>query len=85
MTMEPQSLMNLAIWAVLVVLGWLAREVWQAVKSLQHDIHTIEVALPSTYVKKDELTSSIKEIKDLCDKIFTKLDNLNDRKVDKQS
>lgn len=83
MTMEPQSLMNLAVWAVLVVLGWLAREMWAAVKALQQNQHQIEIDMANLYVKREEFTAGIREIKEMCEKIFDKIDALNDRKADK--
>ena len=81
--MEPQSLMNIAIWVALMVLGWLAREVWSAVKALQQNQHQIEIDMANLYVKREEFTDSIREIRDLCSKIFDKIDALNDKKADK--
>ena len=81
--MDTQTIVNLAGGAVLAVLGWFARELWGAVKQLQRDIHQIEVDLPSKYVLKDEYADSLREIKDLCSRIFDKLDALEQRKADK--
>ena len=81
--MDTQSIINLAGGAILSALGWFARELWGAVKQLQKDIHQIEIDLPSKYVPKEEYSNALKEIKDLCSKIFDKLDALEQRKADK--
>lgn len=72
---EYQSIINLAGGAVLAVIGWFARQIWDAVKELRKDLHKIEVALPKEYVRKDELG----EIKALIQKIFDKLDGKQDK------
>ena len=72
---EYQSIINLAGGAVLAVIGWFARQIWDAVKELRKDLHKIEVALPREYVRKDELG----EIKAPIQKIFDKLDGKQDK------
>jgi|APCry1669191961_1035387.scaffolds.fasta_scaffold00048_10 hypothetical protein len=81
--LEAQTLIDLALGAVLAIIGWLARQLWDAVKRLQEDIHKIEVDLPTNYVKREEFSESLKEIKDLCRQIFDKVDSLEKRKADK--
>lgn len=81
--MDTQTIINLIGGAILAVMGWFARELWGAVKQLQRDIVSLEVLLPNDYVKKEEFSKGIEEIKKLCDKIFDKIDSLNDRKADK--
>ena len=81
--LETQTLVDLALGSVLAVIGWFARQLWDAVKRLQEDIHKIEVDLPTHYVKREEFSESLKEIKDLCRQIFDKVDSLEKRKADK--
>ena len=81
--LEAQTLIDLALGAVLAIIGWLARQLWDAVKRLREDIHKIEVDLPTNYVKREEFSESLKEIKDLCRQIFDKVDSLEKRKADK--
>ena len=81
--MEMQTIINVIAGSILTVLGWLARELWGAIKELQRDMREIEINLPNNYVKKEDFSKSLTEIKDLCDKIFDKLDKLNDKKADK--
>jgi hypothetical protein len=77
--MEPQTIIDIIAGAVLAALGWFANEMWTAMKELRQDVHDLEVTLPSRYVRREEFSEGIKEIKDLLGKIFDKLDN----KVDK--
>ena len=81
--LETQTLVDLALGSVLAVIGWFARQLWDAVKHLQEDIHKIEVDLPTYYVKREEFSDSLREIKDLCRQIFDKVDSLEKRKADK--
>ena len=81
--MDAQLIINLATGSLLAVLGWLARQLWDAVKELRDDIHKIETDLPSLYMRKDEFKEGMKEIKDLFTEVFRKIDDLKDRKVDK--
>ena len=83
MTMDAQTIINIVAGAVLTVLGWFGRELWGAIKELQRDMRDIEINLPNNYVKKEDFSKSLSDIKDLCDKIFEKLDKLNDKKADK--
>jgi hypothetical protein len=81
--MDAQTIINIVAGAVLTVLGWFGRELWGAIKELQRDMREIEIDLPNNYVKKEDFSKSLSDIKDLCDKIFEKLDKLNDKKADK--
>ena len=76
--MDVQTIINVIAGSILTVLGWFARELWGAIKELQRDMREIEINLPNNYVKKEDFSKSLTEIKDLCDKIFDKLDKLND-------
>jgi hypothetical protein len=81
--MDTQSLINVFGGIVLAVGGWLARELWGAVKELRADLRQLEIDLPSNYIRKDEFQDGIKEIKDICRQIFDKVDGLERRKADK--
>ena len=74
-----QSIINLLIGTVLAVLGWFARQLWDAVQTLKTDMKDIEVSLPTHYVRKDELEARFDKLESMLDKIFEKLDH----KVDK--
>ena len=77
--MEGQTLINIIIGTVLSVIGWFARQLWDAVQSLKEDMKAIEVELPTHYLRKDEFESRLDKIEAMLERIFDKLDN----KVDK--
>ena len=72
---EFQGLINVFAGALIAILGWVARQIWEALRDLRKDLHKIEIALPRDYVRKDDL----KEIKDLIQKIFDRLDQKADK------
>lgn len=54
------------------VLGWFARQLWDAVQSLRKDLTTLQITISADYVRYDRLQdalqpilSSIDELKDL--------------------
>ena len=77
--MEMQTLIDTAIGAGFALGGWLGRQVWDAVQKMKEDIHRLEVDLPSNYIRKDEFSDAIREIKDMLAKIFDKLDAKADK------
>jgi hypothetical protein len=81
--MDMQTMINLAGGAILSVLGWFARQIWDAVQELQKDVHKIEVDLPGNYVRKEDFNDSMREIRDISRQIFDKLDLLQRQKLDK--
>ena len=77
--MESQHLINVGLGVSSAVFGWLARELWTAVKDLKEDLTTLSVDLPKNYVARDDYRSDLKEIKDMLGKIFDRLDNKADK------
>ena len=78
-SMDMQTTINLSLGVALATLGWLARELWGAVKSLQSDLHRIEVDLPKSYVSKDDFNITMKHIEDMVQRIYDKLDAKADK------
>lgn len=77
--MEVQTIINGLLAVIIAGIGWAARELWAAVKTLREDLQKIEVALPTNYVRKDEFADGIKEIKGMLEKIFDRLDHKADK------
>jgi len=77
--MDLQTLINFTGGIVLTGLGWFAHELWAAMKELRNDVHRLEVVLPTQYIRRDEFTEGMKEIKDICRQIFDRLDNKADK------
>jgi hypothetical protein len=77
--MEPQTIINLIAGSILMVVGWLARELWVAVKELRADLHRIEIEMPTNYIRRDEFSEGMKEIKEMLRQIFDKMDGKADK------
>ena len=77
--MESQHLINVGLGVSSAVFGWLARELWTAVKDLKEDLTKLSVDLPKNYVARDDYRSDLKEIKDMLGKIFDRLDHKADK------
>jgi hypothetical protein len=77
--MEFQYFVNLAVGATLSVLGWFARQLWSAVQDLKKDLTAVEIALPTHYVRKEELETRLDKLENLMNRIYEKLDSKADR------
>lgn len=77
--LDAQFWVNIVAAIIMAVAGWIGKTLWDAVEKLKNDLHQIEVDLPSNYIRKDEFSESMREIKDMLTRIFDKLDG----KVDK--
>jgi len=78
--MEPQTLINIGFGVLLSVVGWLARELWGAVKELRRDLHDLETDLPTNYVMKVDLDKRMQHIEDMFQRIYDKLDEKADKR-----
>ena len=70
---------NIVGGAILSVIGWFARVLWDSVQELRKDLKQIEIHLPTNYVKKDELTVRFDRIEQLLDRLYEKLESKADR------
>lgn len=77
--METQNLINIIGGTVLSVLGWFARQLWDAVQDLKRDVKSIEVDLPTFYVRKEDLESRLDRLEAVLNRIFEKLDHKADK------
>lgn len=77
--MDLQHFINFIGGAVLSVLGWFARQLWDAMKELRADLHTLEVNLPENYVKRSDLDKRMERIEDMFQRISDKLDAKADK------
>lgn len=78
--MEFQQVINIVIGTVLSVLGWFARQLWDAVQTLKKDMKDLEVDLPTNYVRKVDLDARFDKFENMLNRIYDKLEN----KVDKE-
>jgi hypothetical protein len=77
--MDAQDIINVVIGSVLSVLGWFARQLWDAVQTLKKDMKDLEVDLPTNYVRKVDLDARFAKFESMLNRIYDKLEN----KVDK--
>ncbi len=79
-------IINLLAGSALAVIGWFARQLWDAVEILKSDIKHIEICLPSNYVRKQDMSDLKHDIEARFDKIDNTLEKLFeklDTKADK--
>lgn len=79
MVLDYQILFNAAASLVFLGAGWFLRQLWDAVEKLKQDIHDIEKDLPIAYIRRDEFSENIREIKEMLNKISDKLDGKADK------
>jgi antirestriction protein len=77
--MDNQQLIDLALGTVMTGIGWFARELWAAVKELKADLAKLREDLPREYVAKDDYRQDIRELKEMMNKIFDKIDAKQDK------
>jgi hypothetical protein len=77
--MDMQNLVNAGLGVVMTALGWFARELWAAVKELKADLSKMREDLPKYYVAKDDYRNDIRELKEIMNKVFDRLDGKQDK------
>lgn len=60
--MDWQSIAVGVLGVVCTVLGWLARELWDAVKKLRQDLESLRLHLAEQYTKKEDLRDRLSEV-----------------------
>ena len=84
--MDGQMIINLLVGSGLGVLGWFARQLWDAVERLKSDVKGIEICLPSNYVRKQDMSdlkhdmeARFDKLESMLARIFEKLDQKQDK------
>jgi hypothetical protein len=77
--MDIQQLLNVVLSVAMAVVGWFARELWAAVKELKMDLSKLREDLPKAYVTKDDYRQDIRELKEIMNKVFDKLEHKLDK------
>ena len=77
--LDAQTMINLGLAAILAAIGWVARQVWDAVKLLQKDVQALEVEIPKTYVTKVDFSDTMRRIETMFQRISDKLDEKADK------
>ena len=84
--MEFQDLFNAAIGALLLLIGWFLRIMWDSLQGLQKQdrelaekVGKIEVLVAGEYVKKEDFDRVIERLFDKLDHIELKIDSKADK------
>ena len=77
--MNYQDLINIAAGAVIAIGGWFARQLWDAVKSLQSDLSALREEIAKDYTRRDDSKDFAAEIRQMFREISDKLDKKADK------
>ena len=73
--METQAIFNAAVGIAAFFGGWVLNNITKAIERLDKDVRE----MPHTYVTKDTYRRDVDELKELCNKIFDRLENKADK------
>jgi len=77
--MDSQFIINAVGGLLAIIVGWLGRELWDAVQKMKAEMKELEIRLPTHYVRKDDMEARFDKLEAMLDKLFDRLD----QKVDK--
>ena len=77
--MEWQTLINIGAGSVLGVIGWFARELWEAVNVMKKDLHRLEVKLAKDYTTHQDMNARFDKLEGILERIFDKIDTKADK------
>lgn len=77
--MNFQDLINLGAGGLLAVLGWFARQLWDAVNGLKSDISALREEIAKDYTRRDDFKDFAAEIRQMFREISDKLDKKADK------
>lgn len=75
MKMETQFIFNIIVGIAAFFGGWVLNNITKAIERLDIDVRN----MPLTYVTKDDYRRDIDELKDICGKIFDRLEGKADK------
>lgn len=68
---------------LMLITGWVSRELWDAVKELRNDLSKLRAEIPGEYVRKDDYREDLQRLYDKIENGFSQLlsriDNQSDR------
>jgi hypothetical protein len=73
--LTPETVISLAFTIILVLLGVIG----YFVRGLHSDFREVEKNLPEKYVRKDDFNAALRELKDMLQRLFDKLDTKQDK------
>lgn len=73
--MDLQTLFNIAVALAGGFGGWILNSIYRSIERLDQDVR----AMPHTYVSRSDYRDDIKDIKDMLNKLFDRLDHKADK------
>ena len=77
--MNYQDLINIGAGGLLAVLGWFARQLWDAVNGLKSDLSALREEIAKDYTRRDDFKDFAAEIRQMFREISDKLDKKADK------
>lgn len=75
--MEMQQIFNAVVALAAFLGGWILNNITRAIERLDVDVR----AMPHDYVSKEDYRRDIDELKEICKRIFERLDQQADRRI----
>jgi hypothetical protein len=77
--MDWQYLFTMVAGVGMLGVGWWCLQIWDSVQNLKKDVQSIEVALPTNYVRKVDLDAKFDKLEATLQRILDKLDQKADK------
>jgi chaperonin cofactor prefoldin len=77
--MDWQTLINIGAGSILAVIGWFARELWEAVNSLKKDVHKLEIKIAKEYATHQDINARFDKLEGILERMFDKIDAKADK------
>ena len=74
-----QDLVNIVIGVAGTAMGWMLKVVWDSIRLLQDEMKSLERVIHTKYVTKDDYKDDIREVKDMLNAIFKRLEQKADK------
>ena len=88
--MDWQTIINFTLGGFTALVGWFAREIWDAIKELRSEIKQLDQKLHTDFVRRDDFKDAMAdhkrdmernfdEVKDLIGALFKRMENKADK------
>lgn len=74
-----QDLVNIVIGVAGTAMGWMLKVVWDSIRLLQDEMKSLERVIHTKYVTKDDYKDDIRDVKDMLNAIFKRLEQKADK------
>ena len=74
-----QDLVNIVIGVAGTAMGWMLKVVWDSIRVLQDEMKSLERVIHTKYVSKDDYKDDIRDVKEMLNAIFKRLEQKADK------